>query len=154
MLHDIGHWLEKHLTIPGIPWWASLIITSVLLSAISIVVSMVAVIFIPENYFVGSKAPDWVSRRHPVLRWTLRILRNILGWALIVLGILLSLPGIPGQGLLTVLLGLMLTEFPGKRRLEKRLVRQSTVRKTVDRIRARFGAKPLVLEEDERTGKS
>jgi hypothetical protein len=42
-------------------------------------------------------------------------LRNLLGLALVGLGALLSLPAVPGQGLLTIFAGLMLMDLPGKR---------------------------------------
>jgi hypothetical protein len=42
------------------------------------------------------------------------------------MGIILALPGVPGQGILTVLIGVMLLEFPGKRRLERAIVGRPT----------------------------
>ena len=65
---------------------------------------------------------------------------------LIVLGVVLSLPGVPGQGLLTMLLGLMLTSLPGKRRVELWILRHKPVAKTVNRLRERFHRAPLRLE--------
>ena len=50
---------------------------------------------------------------------------------------------LPGQGLLTLLIGLMLTDFPGKYRLEKRLIAQPGVLKAVNWLRARAGHPPL-----------
>jgi hypothetical protein len=61
--------------------------------------------------------------------------------------VLLSLPGVPGQGILTILIGVMLLDFPGKRRLERWLVRRPAVFKGINRIRARFDKPPLVLDE-------
>ena len=77
------------------------------------------------------------------------ILKNASGIALVALGFVLSLPGIPGQGLLTILLGVMLLDFPGKRRLERRLVGMPRVFDRVNRLRARFGKPPLVLAEND-----
>lgn len=66
---------------------------------------------------------------------------------LVVVGILLSLPGIPGQGVLTILTGLIISDFPGKRRLERRLVRVPVVLSAANQIRTRFNRPPLVLDE-------
>lgn len=44
------------------------------------------------------------------------LLRNVLGYALIALGVVLSIPLVPGQGLLTILVGLSLADWPGKQR--------------------------------------
>jgi hypothetical protein len=65
-----------------------------------------------------------------------------------VLGLLMSIPGIPGQGLLTVLIGLMLLDFPGRRRLEKALARRRSILAAMNRIRARFGHPPLLPPQD------
>jgi hypothetical protein len=58
----------------------------------------------------------------------------------------MTLPGVPGPGLLTVLLGIMLLDFPGKRALELRLVRRQQVHRTIDRVRKRYGKPPLLLD--------
>jgi hypothetical protein len=58
-------------------------------------------------------------------------------------GIILSLPGIPGQGVLTILLGIMLSDFPGKVRLERKIVSYPKVREALNLLRSRFGKPPL-----------
>jgi hypothetical protein len=67
---------------------------------------------------------------------------NLLGGALVILGIALS---VPGQGVLTILAGLILMDFPGKRRLLLAVLRRGTVRAVVDRLRARSGRPPLEI---------
>ncbi len=148
MFHKIGQWIEGHLTIPGLPTWASVVVCSVIMAAASIAVTIVALIRIPSDYFRGAHPPGETRWKHPILRWTIRIARNVLGWFLILLGIVLSFPGVPGQGLLTILLGLMLTEFPGKRRLEQRFVRWPRIHNGVNAMRKKFGRGPLELDEE------
>ena len=63
-------------------------------------------------------------------------------------GLVMSVPGIPGQGLLTVLIGLMLVDFPGRRRLERALARRRGLLAAMNRIRARFGHPPLLPPPD------
>jgi len=72
--------------------------------------------------------------------------KNALGVVLVVIGILMSIPGVPGQGILTILLGIMLLDFPGKRTLEYKLVTRPQVLNTINRLRHRFGKPSLVLE--------
>ena len=60
------------------------------------------------------------------------------------LGIVLSLPGVPGQGLLTILIGVILLDLPGKQRFERRLMMRPAVFTAVNSIRARFGREPLL----------
>jgi len=62
------------------------------------------------------------------------------------LGILMSLPGVPGQGLLTILLGIMLLDFPGKRGLEYKLVSKPRVRDAINKLRHKFDKPDLILE--------
>jgi hypothetical protein len=66
---------------------------------------------------------------------------------LVALGLVLSIPGIPGQGFLTILIGLTLVDFPGKRKLEIRIMRNHTVRAGANAIRRRFGKAPFELDE-------
>jgi len=55
------------------------------------------------------------------------------------------MPLVPGQGILTILIGLSLLDFPGKRNLELKLIRLRTVRKAINWIRARAQQPPLEL---------
>ena len=66
---------------------------------------------------------------------------------LIIVGMVLSLPGVPGQGLLTILLGVMLMQIPGKRRLERRIISIGIVQRATVRVRQRFGRPPFDLRE-------
>ena len=147
MIHEIGHWIEKHIHIPGLPAWASVCVIALGMALVSIVVTVIALINIPADYFTDDAAHRKVQYRHPIIRWTVRILRNILGWFLIILGVVLSFPGVPGQGLLTILLGVMLAEFPGKRRFELKLIRMDRVRSGIDKLRRKFGKPPLMIDE-------
>jgi hypothetical protein len=103
------------------------------------------VIRLPATYFCDASPRDVWGDRHSVLRWTGLLLKNLLGILLIVLGGIMSLPIIPGPGILTLVLGVMLLDFPGKRRLEQWLVRRATVLKAMNRLRQRYGKPPLVV---------
>jgi hypothetical protein len=92
---------------------------------------------IPQDYFVGDRAPPAWRHRHPFIRWPLIVFKNLLGLVLVVLGIIMSLPGVPGQGILTTLLGAMLVDFPGKRRCERWLLTRRGVLTTLNKLRAR-----------------
>ena len=112
----------------------------------STVVTACLVIRLPATYFCDASPRNVWGDRHPVLRWTGFLLKNLLGILLIVLGGIMSLPIIPGPGILTLVLGVMLLDFPGKRRLEQWLVRRATVLKAMNRLRQRYGKPPLVVE--------
>lgn len=113
----------------------------------SIAFTGLVLVRLPADYFRGEQYHTWFGDRHPLLRWSWKIGKNLCGVGLVIAGIVLSLPGVPGQGILTILLGLMLVDFPGRRKLEQRLVRWPRVRRSIDRLRVRFGRQPLVLDD-------
>jgi hypothetical protein len=101
---------------------------------------------IPADYFKKNhKTQFWVGP-NPALHAAKMIGKNILGIFLIILGIILSIPGVPGQGLLTILLGVVLVDFPGKRHLERKLLGRQEIVKTIDRLRKKFNKPPLELD--------
>ena len=113
----------------------------------SAVVSLAAVGYVlarlPADYFVNPAARLPIDR-HPVLKALLVVARNLLGYFLTALGVVLSLPGVPGQGLLTILMGVMLIDVPGKVRFETWLVTRRPVLAGVNAVRAKFGRPPLL----------
>ncbi len=125
------------------------IATAAGISVAGIVVTVLAtaavLVRLPPDYFVATRKPLPLAGHTPALRWTAVALRNLAGAALVVLGILLSLPGIPGQGLLTILLGVMLLDVPGKRRLEGAILRRRPVHRAINGLRARFQKPPILV---------
>ena len=91
-------------------WWLTL--GSVVTFVGTLIVVPLVVIRIPPDYFAHRKRhrTRWASR-HPVVRVILRVSKNTLGGVFIVVGIAMLV--LPGQGLLTVLIGIMVTDFPG-----------------------------------------
>ncbi len=71
--------------------------------------------------------------------------KNLLGYLLIVAGIAMLV--LPGQGVLTILLGVILVDLPGKYRFERWIVARPLVLKSINRLRQRAGRDPLVLAE-------
>lgn len=119
------------------------------LSAISFLGSLIAVPVlvarIPEDYFCRSRDTEHSFRhRHPIAVVIVLIIKNVLGFFVLLSGIAMLV--LPGQGLLTVLLGLMLLNFPGKRRLEMTLIRNRNVLSAVNWIRHKAGRSPLKID--------
>jgi hypothetical protein len=114
--------------------------------AISFGAIVIVVVKIPAHYFSPHYEQDFMPEAHWTVKWGALILKNVLGVFLIGIGILLSLPGVPGQGLLTILLGLIMLDIPGKRPLEARIIKLPTILSAINRLRARFGKAPLVLD--------
>lgn len=131
-------WTGWHLT-------ATVVGVAVASAAVSVVVVAFTLARLPADYFVNPEARRPIDR-HPALKVLFAVARNLLGWFLVALGVVLSLPGVPGQGLLTVLLGVMLIDFPGKHRAERWLLTRRGVLSGVNRLRARLGKPPLLTD--------
>lgn len=114
--------------------------------AVSLAAIVLVMVKIPANYFSPHYEQDFLPNTHWTVKWGAVILKNVLGVILIALGIVLSLPGVPGQGLLTILLGLIMLDIPGKRPLEARIIQRPTIQSAINKLRARFNKPPLVLD--------
>ena len=64
---------------------------------------------------------------------------------LVAVGIALSVPGVPGQGVLTILAGLTLIDFPGRHPLVRSIIGRPAILAALNRLRARFKRPPLTL---------
>jgi len=133
----------ESLTWSKIAFGAGIFILSFMLSALAVGIVMVK---IPANYFSSQYTQVFLLDKPWIIRWGVVILKNALGILLIIVGIILSLPGIPGQGLLTILLGLIMLDIPGKRPLEARIIKRPAIRSAINNLRARYNKPPLVLD--------
>ncbi len=121
------------------------------MTGLSIVMALAALLALPwvvtslpRDYFASPRRSVWGERDdppEPALAVILGVLKNIVGAALLVLGVVLIF--MPGQGLLTILVGLMLMNFPGKYQLERWLVQRPGVFKSLNWLRDRKGAPPF-----------
>lgn len=119
-------------------------LVSVATFILSLVLVPVIIVKIPENYFSSKNRNARWEEMNPVLRGILIILKNILGVILLVMGILMLV--LPGQGLLTILFGIALIDFPGKHTLVKRLVSYPKIINSINWIRNKADKKPLLLD--------
>lgn len=112
-------------------------------SLLMLVTSLIAIPWflcrLPEDYLLGDSA---VSRGG----WWRRVLRNSVGGVLLVLGLLMLV--LPGQGLLTIFVGLTLIDFPKKRRLIRRVLARPRLFKLINSVRGRFEQPPLLPPGD------
>jgi hypothetical protein len=112
----------------------------------SIIMVSFVLVRLPADYFHPDHAREFMSDKPWAVRWGGLIVKNVVGFILIVLGIVMSLPGVPGQGILTILLGLLMMDIPGKRPWETRIVRRPSVLSKINALREKFGKPPLILE--------
>jgi hypothetical protein len=120
-------------------------------SAVMFVGSLVAVPWlitrIPADYF--RRQHHYVDRwkpQHPILRMAVLAMKNLFGGILVLAGIVMLFT--PGQGVLTILVGLLFIDFPGKFAAERRLIALPPVFRAANWIRAKAGRIPLELPKE------
>ncbi len=102
---------------------------------------------IPEDYFLREKRrPSPWKETHPAIRLGVLIGKNVLGLVLLLGGTLMLF--LPGQGLLTMAMGILLLDYPGKFRLERRIVRVPQVSESLNWLRSKRGVGPLLVDGD------
>ena len=121
--------------------WLGIGISLVLAIGSIALVAFVVVNWAPGHFKVRAPGTPDPEPPHPVAR----VAKNVGGVVLILLGFIMALPGIPGQGILTMIVGLTMVEFPGKRGLERRLIGRPHILNAINRLRARFKRAPLEM---------
>jgi hypothetical protein len=130
-----GKWLAKG----GL--WLGVGISLVLAIGSIALVALVVVQWSPDHFKLRLPGAPDPEPPHPVAR----VAKNAGGVLLVLLGMVMALPGIPGQGILTMIVGLTMIDFPGKRGLERRLIGRPHILHAINRLRARFGRAPLEM---------
>ena len=98
------------------------------------------VALIPSDYFIEDKRNKYQSS-YP-LTWLISIIiKNVVGYILIIGGILMLV--LPGQGLFTIIIGLMLSNYPGKYFIERKFIAIPSVLKTINWLRKKSNKPPL-----------
>ena len=133
-------------------FWESLTLTTVLFGAgvfigsivLSLVIVGIVMVKIPANYFRSSYQHTFLPNSSWFTRWGAVVGKNIAGLVLVIAGIVMLVG--PGQGILTILIGLILMDIPGKRPLEARLIKRPVILAAVNNFRAKYNKPPLVMD--------
>lgn len=130
-------WFSDH---PGI--LITLGVSSVFIFILSIAGISWFVAQIPDDYFLSTKRQrtKW-GQEKPILRLLFLLVKNIVGIFLIFAGLLMIV--LPGQGFLTIVTGLLLINYPGKFKLEQKIVAMPSIFKALNWIRKKANKNPL-----------
>ena len=135
-MDDLITWFEAH---PEVLRWMAL--ASVVTFVASLVLLPLVVARLPSDYFALTRRRVHCERGPGLFTLALLAARNLLGLVLLLSGIAMLV--LPGQGILTILVGLSLLSFPGKRRLQAAIVRRESVRTALGWLRRRAGRPPF-----------
>ncbi|MEW6246741.1 MAG: PGPGW domain-containing protein [Nitrospirota bacterium] len=130
--------------------WDTILAWLAVLSVVGFIGTLIAIPYVlvrlPSDYFDIRVPRTWMKDHHPVLRMIGLIAKNAIGAVFFLAGFAMLF--LPGQGILTMLIGISLMDFPGKRRLEAKLVGQPTVLQAINKMREKFGKPPLTVKDD------
>ena len=132
VLVDLWSRYESVLWVLAIASVATLVISAFLVPYLIVV--------LPADFYAERNSRH-VFEDRPLLRMVFLLVKNALGALLFVAGVLMIF--LPGQGILTVLAGLALLNFPGKRKLEMRFLHLPKVLSSINWVRIKAGRNPL-----------
>ena len=130
------------------PDWQYVLVWSSVISVVVVLACLIAIPWVvcrlPVDYFSSSRRKmlesatnaTWLSR-------AIDTIKNLIGFVFVVLGAIMLVT--PGQGVLTILVGLLLMNFPGKYRVERWLVMRPGVMRGLNWLRSRRGMAPFVF---------
>lgn len=124
------HWINAHRS-----WFVGLAIVSAATLAASALLIPWFIARLPADYFARDEPPTPWATAHPLLRAALLVAKNIFGLVLVVLGVLMLV--LPGQGVLTIVAGVALIDFPGRHRVVQWLASREPVMKALNWVRRR-----------------
>jgi hypothetical protein len=97
---------------------------------------------IPEDYFIRNGESKTKSN-NPVLWYFVLIFKNLFGYTLIFGGIMMLI--LPGQGLFTIIIGLLLSNYPGKYKIEKKVIAIPSVLRSINWLRKKTNKPPIKI---------
>jgi hypothetical protein len=118
-------------------------ILSLLTFLSSLIILPLLILAIPTDYFVAEQRPHlhW-QRSNYLLRLVLIVLKNFLGVLMVIIGLFLLV--LPGQGILTLLAGFILLDFPGKFLFLRWLARKEKVLNSLNWVRKKGNKEPFI----------
>ena len=130
-------WISKEM-------WVGLIAFSVIAFVGTLIAIPAILIRLPPDYFQNHHHQPWFANHHPVVRTLGLIVKNLIGIIFLLAGIAMLF--LPGQGLLTMLLGILFIDFPGKHRLEKKLIQHPKILQAINAFREKAGKTPFTFD--------
>ena len=143
MISELLTQIESYVPANVLIWFA---VSSVFMFVGTLIAIPIILMRLPADYFDVRTPRPWMENHHPILRVIGHVVKNVVGAIFLFAGFLMLF--LPGQGVLTMLIGLSLIEFPGKRRVEAKIVGQSAVLSPITALRAEFDAPPLIIAPD------
>lgn len=142
MIEQMLSWLSEYQEL--LTWIG---ILSVIVFFVSLLSLPWLVSLIPEDYFLHQqRRPAPWKDQHPAVRAVLLVGKNLLGLVLLCGGIIMLV--VPGQGVLTIIMGLLLLDYPGKYTIERKVALRPRVLRSINWLRNKANHPPLKMDSD------
>lgn len=151
--HKIANYLTEH-------FGANFIFLSILLTTAASFIYFIVISYIitqmDKRYFIQRSIEGKINATNVVgqnahskanitsLNLVLNLVKILAGIFLLICGVVMLV--LPGQGLLTILLGLSLIPFPGKHKLEQNLLARKSIRSSLNWIRTKANKEPFIFD--------
>lgn len=117
-----------------------------LLSVATFLISLLLIPFLvsrasADYFLIHATIVEQRHRRHPALALLIKIIRNSLGVFLCLAGFMMLF--LPGQGILTILIGASLLDVPGRQRVQDALIHRPAIQHGLNWIRRKTGHPPF-----------
>jgi hypothetical protein len=117
-----------------------------LLSVITFLVSLLLIPFLvskasADYFLVHASIVEQRHKRHPAIALLIKIIRNVLGSLLFLAGFLMLF--LPGQGVLTMLIGISLLDVPGRKKVIDSLIHRPALQHALNWMRKKTGCPPF-----------
>ncbi len=120
-----------------------------IISSLSFVLSLliipIAVCRLDSSFFLHIHDPKVSKDEHPLVFILLKTFRYSVGGILLLAGILMLF--LPGQGILTMILGASLLDFPGKKPAIDSVLRRQSVQKSLNWLREKGNKPPFSFSD-------
>jgi hypothetical protein len=119
------------------------------LGLVSVVTFLISLLLIPflvsrasvDYFLIHATVVEQRHRRHPALALLIKIIRNSLGCCLCLAGFIMLF--LPGQGILTILIGASLLDVPGRQKVQDALIHRPAIQIGLNWIRQKTGHPPF-----------
>lgn len=139
-VRSLMEWIGDHEVLFG-----SLVTLSVIVFLGTLFLVPWVLVRLPPDYFrLDRERRVPMEAWHPAVRGILLVGKNLLGGLFVLIGIAMLV--LPGQGLLTILIGLLLLNFPGKYKVERYIVTRKPVLQSINWLRKRARRPSLQLD--------
>lgn len=137
---SLAEWMRHH---QAVLWYGGAASVAVFIASILVIPPIIVRIH-PDYFTHPVRPPSRWEKQHRLVRWTIVVGKNLVGSVLMVMGLAMFV--LPGQGMLTLLAGFLLIDFPGKYRCEKWLIRRRWIIQPINWLRRRRNRPPLLTE--------